>query len=129
MRYLLDSNIIIYYLNGDETIYTFLNRYKKMSSISIITYYEVLNFDFDAEEGKIIKEFLDSFEVLNISKNIINKALENRKVKKIKMADNFILATAQLHNLELITRNIKDFQSFDVAIGSIDELSIEFSPK
>jgi len=129
MRYLLDSNIIIYYLNGDESIYAFLNRYKKMSSISLITYYEVLNFDFDPEEGKIIKEFLDSFEVLNISKNIINKALENRKIKKIKMADNFILATAQLHNLELITRNIKDFQSFDVAIGSIDKLSVEFSPK
>ena len=43
---------------------------------------------------------------------IINKALENRKSKKIKMADNFILATAQIFGLKIVTRNVKDFSSF-----------------
>jgi len=36
----------------------------------------------------------------------------NGKIKKIKMADNFILATAQIFGLDIVTRNIKDFSSF-----------------
>ena len=94
MKYLLDSNIIIYYLNGDENIRSFIEENRSISSISLITYYEVLNYEFSEEEELMVRSFLDGFEVLAVSKNIINKALENRKVKKIKMADNFILATA-----------------------------------
>ena len=112
MKYLLDSNIIIYYLNGDKDIYDFIEKYKTISAISLITYYEVLNYNFSKEEEQIVRSFLDEFEVLSVSKNIINKALENRKIKKIKMADNFILATAQIFGLDIVTRNIKDFSSF-----------------
>ncbi len=119
MKYLIDSNIIIYYLNGDEEIFAFIEQHKALSSISIITYYEVLNYDFDEEEERVVKEFLDGFKIINISKNIIHQALQNRKNKKIKMADNFILSTAQLLNLELVTQNIKDFQAFDIQLKSI----------
>jgi len=112
MKYLLDSNIIIYYLNGDSTIYDFIEKYKSLSVISLITYYEVLNYDFSKEEELLVREFLDGFEVLSVSKNIINRALENRKSKKIKMADNFILATAQIFGLDIVTRNSKDFVVF-----------------
>ena len=112
MKYLLDSNIIIYYLNGNENIRSFIEENHSVSAISIITYYEVLNYDFTTEEESIVRDFLDDFEVLSISRNIINKALQNRKVKKIKMADNFILATAQIFTLEIVTRNTKDFLSF-----------------
>ncbi len=110
MKYLLDSNIIIYYLQGDETIRAFLHSHKSESLISLITYYEVLNFDFTPEEEKVVKSFLEEFEIINLSQNIIHKALENRKIKKIKMADNFILASAQLLQLQIVTRNCKDFE-------------------
>jgi len=112
MKYLLDSNIIIYYLNGDKNIYDFIEKNKSISSISLITYYEVLNYNFSEEEALLVRAFLDEFEILSVSKNIINKALENRAVKKIKMADNFILATAQIFGLDIVTRNTKDFASF-----------------
>ena len=112
MKYLLDSNIIIYYLNGDIDIYKFIEKYKSISAISLITYYEVLNYNFSEKEELLVKKFLNEFEILSVSKNIINKALENRKSKKIKMADNFILATAQIFGLEIVTRNIKDFSTF-----------------
>ena len=46
MKYLLDSNIIIYYLNGEKKVYDFVERYKAVSAISLISYYEVLNYDF-----------------------------------------------------------------------------------
>ena len=112
MKYLLDSNIIIYYLNGDRKIDDFIEQYKAISVISLISYYEILNYDFSKEEELLVREFLDGFEILSVSKNIINKALKNRKSKKIKMADNFILATAQIFNLKIVTRNIKDFSYF-----------------
>lgn len=119
MKYLIDSNIIIYYFNGDEEIFPFIEEHKALSSISIITYYEVLNYDFDEEEEKVVKEFLDGFEIINISKNIMHQALQNRKNKKIKMADNFILSTAQLLSLDLVTQNIKDFQAFDIQLKTL----------
>ena len=103
VSYLLDSNIIIYYLNGDKNIYDFVKKNKSISAISLITYYEVLNYNFSKEDELLVREFLDGFEVLSVSKNIINKALENRKIKKIKMADNFILATAQIFGLDIVT--------------------------
>ena len=112
MKYLLDSNIIIYYLDGDTHIYDFIEQYGAVSAISLITYYEVLNYDFSEQEALEIREFLDGFEVLSVSKNIVNKALANRKRKKIKMADNLILATAQIFGLDIVTRNTKDFSTF-----------------
>ena len=53
MKYLLDSNIIIYYLNGNENIRSFIEENHSVSAISIITYYEVLNYDFTTEEESI----------------------------------------------------------------------------
>lgn len=114
MQYLIDSNIIIYYLNGDENIYTFLENNIEKSAISIINYYEVLNYGFSKTEEIIIKQFLERFKLLPLSQEIINQALDNRKVKKIKMADNFILSTAQNLELKIVTRNTKDFDAFIV---------------
>ena len=116
MQYLIDSNIIIYYLNGDKNIASFIEEHIEESAISLVTYYEVLDYGFSAQEEKIVKGFLDRFEIIHISKNIIHQALTNRKLKKIKMADNFILATAQKFELNIVTRNTKDFSSFPVRI-------------
>ena len=70
MKYLLDSNIIIYYLNGDRDIYDFIEKHKSISAISLITYYEVLNYDFSEQEELLVREFLDEFEVLSVSKKV-----------------------------------------------------------
>ena len=57
--------------------------------------------------------------VLDIDQNISNQAIENRKIKKIKLPDNLILSTAIVHNLTLVTRNTKDFKTFNVALIDI----------
>lgn len=112
MIYLVDSNIIIYYLQGNKGVHDFLLENLSQCAISLISYYEVLNYDFGTEEERKVKLFLEQFEILNISKEIIDIALANRKRKKIKMADNFILATAQYYRLKIVTRNTKDFSFF-----------------
>jgi len=116
MKYLIDSNIIIYYLNGEKIVQDFLEKNKSSCTLSLISYYEILNFNFTQEEESIIKDFLNSFEIIGISKNIIHQSLKNRKYKKIKMGDNFILSTSQLFGLTLVTRNTKDFDIFNIAI-------------
>lgn len=121
MKYLVDSNIIIYYLEKDRVVYDFLIKHQNDCAISLISYYEVLNYNFNAEDEDKVKVFLEQFEILNLSKNIIEKALNNRKYKKIKMADNFILATAQIFDLKIVTRNAKDFIFFtDMVINPFD---------
>jgi predicted nucleic acid-binding protein len=112
MKYLLDTNIIIYYLENNQLVYDFVWRYKKVSALSIIVYYEVLNYSFTQEQEKLVRAFLENFKIIGLSSEVIDKSLENRKEKKIKMADNFILATAQVHGLKLVTNNSKDFDHF-----------------
>ena len=80
--------------------------------INGISYYEVLNFDFNPQDEQTVINFLQTFTIIDISMKIINQSLINRKAKKIKMADNFILATAQIFKLEIVSRNTKDFLPF-----------------
>ncbi len=45
-KYLIDSNIIIYHLNGDNIATEFLRSNISYSYISRVTFIEVLSFDF-----------------------------------------------------------------------------------
>jgi len=119
MKYLVDSNIIIYHLNGEAIATNFLRQNYKEIAISQITYVEVLSFPFTPQEESSVKELLAKFTILDIDQNISNQAIENRKIKKIKLPDNLILSTAIIHNLTLVTRNTKDFKTFNVALIDI----------
>ena len=52
---------------------------------------------------------LSTFNIINISQDIAERSVALRQEYKLKLPDAIILATAQLHRLELITRNTKDF--------------------
>ncbi len=119
MKYLVDSNIIIYHLNGEAIATNFLSQNYKEIAISQITYVEVLSFPFTPQEESSVKELLAKFTILDIDQNISNQAIENRKIKKIKLPDNLILSTAIIHNLTLVTHNTKDFKTFNIALIDI----------
>ena len=59
------------------------------------------------------------FEIIDTSDEIAIKCVENRKLKKIKLADNIIASTAQVNDLTLVTRNIKDFNNLNIKILNI----------
>lgn len=119
MKYLLDSNIIIYHLNGDKIATDFIMRNMSRCAISQITYVEVLSFEFNEDEFEEVKEFLDFFNVFDINKAMAIQCLKNRKIRKIKIPDNFIASTAQVNDLVLVTRNTDDFQGLDVKLLNI----------
>ncbi len=118
-KYLLDTNIIIYYLNNDQTAIDFIDSNLDKIAISSITYLEVLVFSYDAEEDKKVRNFLDFFTLLNMDMNVIDIAINTYRNKKVKMADNLIGSTAKLHDLTLVTRNTDDFKNMNLNMLNI----------
>ena len=118
-KYLIDSNIFIYHLNGEKIATNFIVENIEDCAISIITYIEVLSFDFTNNEKEIIKQYLDKFEIIDTNKEIALQSINNRKIKKIKIPDNIIASTAQINDLVLVTRNVSDFSSLDISIVNI----------
>lgn len=121
IKFLIDSNIIIYHLNNDEIATSFLIKNFEKCGISLITYIEVLSFNFENSQFDNVKEFLENFHIYEIDKKISIQAINNRKKKKIKIPDNLIASTAQVNNLTLITRNVDDYTSINVTLKNIYE--------
>jgi predicted nucleic acid-binding protein len=112
---LLDSNILIY-LSKKELHLSFLDRFESVF-ISVITYLEVLGYNFDDNrEYDFVKEIVSLFNVRYIDQKIAEAVVEIRKNMKIKLPDAIIAGTALSDNLCLVTRNIQDFQRIDCSI-------------
>jgi predicted nucleic acid-binding protein len=124
VKYLVDSNIIIYHFNGEELATTFLLKHYQECAISQITYIESLSFSFSEEDETSAKTFLDGFRIIDVNSAIAKQAICNRKIKKVKIADNIIAATAQVNGLVLVTRNVDDFKPLDVKAFNIFEDSL-----
>ncbi|MCC7465568.1 MAG: type II toxin-antitoxin system VapC family toxin [Saprospiraceae bacterium] len=114
-KYLLDSNTVIYLLSNflPET------TSQKIQSIidtddyflSVITRMEVLGFNGDSNEMELANEFITDSIVIGLEEAIILRTITLRKQQKIKLPDAIIAATALVHHLTLVTRNIEDFKS------------------
>ena len=80
------------------------------SAYSLISRLEVLGYPLSSAKRQDAEEILQLFQELPIDDAIINKAIALRSSIRIKSIDALIASTALLHQLPLITRNIKDFQ-------------------
>jgi predicted nucleic acid-binding protein len=107
LRALFDTNILIDYLNGVEAAKAEVERYER-PVISVISWIEVL---VGAKAGleAATRKFLSSFERIELTERIADKAVLIRRAAKIGVPDAIILASAQIENLMLVTRNTKDF--------------------
>lgn len=116
----LDTNIILYLLNGDETLANFLN--KKNLYISIITELELLAFEgISKKEEKVIRDFLTECKIINLNSEIKEETIRVRKLYKTKLPDSVIIASAIYLNLPLI--------SSDIEFKKATELSLVFYEK
>ncbi len=115
-KYLIDSNIFIYHLNKDKIATDFLLNNVAISAISRITFIEVLSFNFSPKEEEIVRDYLNNFMIIDTNEEISLQAVKNRNIKKIKLPDNIISATAQINNLILVSRNTKDFKFINIDI-------------
>lgn len=114
VRYLVDTNIIIYHLNGDAIAIDWLLSHRNKLAISVISKIEVLSHPIDGEKEPIILSFLNQFELIHLSDAIIEATIRLRRQRKIKTPDAIIAATALVHDLCICTRNTKDFNGLGV---------------
>lgn len=102
----LDTNIILYLLDGDETLAELLNG--KQLYISIITELELLAYSgITGKEEKIIKEFISQCKTITITNEVKQETIKIRKKYKTKLPDCIIMATAIYLDLPLISSDIE----------------------
>ena len=107
MRAVFDTNILIDYLNGVKAARSELAQYS-VRQISVITFIEVMVGAKNLEEEKVIRGFLASFEVLDLSAEIAQETIQLRKSLRLKVPDAIVYATARAQGCLLVSRNTKD---------------------
>ena len=107
-KLVLDTNIILYLLNGDKTLADILEG--KKAFISFITELELLGFRqlSDYQETEIRNLLKDCF-VIDLNEQIKSKTIYIRKNYNLKLPDSIIAASALNLNLPLFSAD-KDFE-------------------
>ena len=111
----LDTNIVLYYLNGEETLIPVLEE--KLLYLSFITQLELLSFPGISDSEIIaINGFIDECIVIDISSRIKDYCIELRKKYRLKLPDAIVTATAQYLNIPIISadRDIRKIEEIDL---------------
>ena len=110
----IDTNVLIYYLQNEKIVTDQLEEWQKNNLplfISMISVVEILSYSkLKEKEIEIIKNFLDKFIKIPIDEKIAEQAAILRRKYKIEIGDALISSTAILYNQSLVTRNEKDFK-------------------
>ena len=110
---LLDTNILIEILKGNQRTITELNMLNSSYAVSIISYMELIYGAFNSAEVKKIEKFLSNFEVIDVNKEVSQRALElikkYAKSHTLDIPDALVAATAIVKSYKLFTYNKKDF--------------------
>ena len=121
-KFLLDTNIIIYYFDGiieDDKIDNIL---KESFNISIITKIEFLSWQ-RFREDEVLKEkalnFISNANVYELTDTIADKVIEIRQQYKIKTPDAIIGATALVYGFDMVTNNVDDFKRLDLKVLTV----------
>ena len=113
-RYLLDTNAVIYLLNGRLVYPLPVGQY----SVSIITEIELLSFSdlSDGEEQKI-RDFFVLLDRVRLTDAVRDETIRLRRKNRLKLPDAIIAASALTHDATLLTN--------DQVFSSIDGLVLE----
>ena len=112
MKYLFDTNIVIYYFNGltaDEALHQML---VESFNLSVITRIEFLSWSEFAGNPALYNKaraFLGHARVLDLSEEIAEQTIRLRQQFKTKTPDAIIAATALVNDLKVVTHNTSDF--------------------
>jgi predicted nucleic acid-binding protein len=98
----LDTNIILYLLNGDEQLSSMLNGMELF--VSVISEIELLGYNGIEENDKLkIKFFLSECSVISLNTDVKELSIKIKQNFKVKTPDAIIASTAIFLNLPLIT--------------------------
>lgn len=116
--YLLDSNILIDYLEGRKEVRDFVKAQKSSrATISVISITELLaKADLTKKQLVFLQSFLDKFSVVNFDRRTAYEAARFKREYKLLFPDAVLAATSRLLKLTLVSR--------DKHFGGIPELKI-----
>ena len=107
----LDTNIVLYLLNGNSDLVTILNKMQLF--VSVITEIELLGYREISKNDKIkIKNFLSDCTIISIQEEIKDICIEIKQKEKIKTPDAIIAASAIALEIPLITSD-KGFEKIE----------------
>ena len=114
MKAVLDTNILIDYLNGVDGARREIERYYR-PMICPITWMEVT---IGAREGedRPLHDFVARFEQVAIDPVIADDAVNLRRSYRIRLPDAIVWATARTRDALLVTRNSRDFPTDDPSV-------------
>jgi len=108
MKVVLDTNILIDYLNGVAKARKEIEKYDH-PIVSIITWMEILIGAKNTEEQLLLENFLSRFSIVGLNEEVAQKAIALRRKHRLKLPDAIIWATAEQQECLLVTRNTRDF--------------------
>lgn len=111
--YLLDTNIFIYYFNGEallEPLFEDIFSGRAIAAYSPITWVELLCYPALTEaEADQIRSSLKSLKRVDLTESVLDTAAQIRRSARITLPDAIIAASALETASQLVTRNIADF--------------------
>jgi predicted nucleic acid-binding protein len=114
-RYLLDTNILVYYFNGDPIAQPIVEEILQglaLGFYSPITWTELLCYPaLTTDEAEAIREFLRSLNSVSLTEAVLDRAASIRSNFRTAIPDALIAACALEIEAILVTRNVKDFQN------------------
>ncbi len=113
----LDTNIVLYFLNGDVTLIPVLEE--NQLYVSFITQLELLSFHgITAENANSVKSFLNECVIIDITSQIKEHTIALRKKHRLKLPDAIVAATSLYLNIPLLTA--------DKDLKKVSELNLIF---
>lgn len=108
-KFLLDTNAVLYVLNGDETLANFL--FEKELYVSVITEMELLSYkNITDTERQTIRNFLDDLIIVSLDEKIKLSSIEVKRTSNMKLPDSIIAGTSISLKLPLLTSD-KQFKT------------------
>lgn len=124
MSYLFDSNVFIFQLNGalGDTGQALLRTgLLEGGAYSVISRIEVLGYPQSVAELALAEELFEGLNPIAVDDAVIAQTIRLRQMRKIKIPDAIIAASALIQGLPLVTNNVSDFQWIE-GLSLIDPL-------
>jgi len=116
----LDTNIVLYLLNGDDELSSILNQMQLY--VSVITEIELLGYQEISNDDKIkIKYFLSECIIVPLNDEIKNLCIAIKQTSKVKTPDAIVAATSIYNQIPLITsdKGFEKIQDLDLFLYKV----------
>ena len=116
-RQLIDTCIFIDYLRGKQTAIDYLEGLNNQPFVSALTIGELYAGVREGEEKTLLDTLTNSLEVIPLTTEIAKTGglfrRDYGKTHGLDLVDALLIATAQIHQLTLVTINSKHFSMFE----------------